>query len=288
MSTRVPVAVVMIALNEAAHMESVLENVVPWAQEVFLVDSHSTDSTVDIALKHGVYVIQRKFTGFGDQWNFAMQALPIHAPWTMKLDPDERLTDELKRAIDEAIRTDNADALSISRRLWFMGRPLPVRQELLRIWRTGTCKFSDVLVNEQPLVDGRIQSVRAELEHYDSPDLHHWYEKQNRYTTAEALSSFRGLSLSAEPRLLGTRLERRMWIKRYFHRLPFVFFSLYLYHYLILGAWKAGRVGHIWAHLRVEVYRAWVYKLREMQITGHEIVLPPPQEGTPDSRVPQF
>ena len=50
---------------------------------------------MDIALRHGVYVVQRKFDGFGDQWNFALQ-LPIAAPWTMKLDPDERLTDELK------------------------------------------------------------------------------------------------------------------------------------------------------------------------------------------------
>ena len=189
-------------------MEGVLENVVPWAQEVFLVDSYSTDATVDIALKHGVYVVQRKFTGFGDQWNFAMQALPIRAPWTMKLDPDERLTNNLKRGICEAIREDDADGLSVRRRLWFMGRRMPVRQELLRVWRTGTCQFSDVLVNEQPLVNGRIRVVAAELEHYDSPNLHHWYEKQNRYTTTEALASFRRSSLSAEPRLLGTSLEQ--------------------------------------------------------------------------------
>src|SRR5258706_3803598 len=99
----VPIAVVMIALNEAHHMDAVLQNIVPWAQQVFLVDSYSSDGTVDIALKYGVHVVQRRFTNFGDQWRFALEQLPIEAPWTMKLDPDERLTDELKNKIGSAI-----------------------------------------------------------------------------------------------------------------------------------------------------------------------------------------
>lgn len=283
-----PVAVVMISLNEAAHMEAVLENIIPWAQEVFLVDSYSSDGTVDIALKHGVHVVQRRFKGFGDQWNFAVTALPIQSPWTMKLDPDERVTDKLKRSIEAAIRDNDADGLSVRRRLWFLGRPMPVRQELLRLWRTGTCRFSEVLVNEQPFVAGRIRRASGELEHYDSPDLHHWYEKQNRYTTAEAITSYRGSKLSAKPSLFGTPVERRMWFKRNFFRLPGFFTSLYLYNYFVLGAWRAGRAGHIWARLRVEVYRAWEYKLREMQMTGREAVLPPSHSGTPDPRVRQY
>src|SRR6202163_4732475 len=95
----VPVAVVMISLNEAQNMEGVLQNLKGWAQEIFLVDSYSSDGTVDIALRHGVNVVQRRFRGFGDQWNFALRELPITAPWTMKLDPDERLPDTLKQEI---------------------------------------------------------------------------------------------------------------------------------------------------------------------------------------------
>src|SRR5947207_2172765 len=152
----VPIAIVMIALNEAHNMPAVLDNVCGWAQELFLVDSYSTDETVGMALKNGVRVVQRRFRGFGDQWNFAVNALPITAPWTMKLDPDERLTPELKSAIRAAIERDDFDAMIVHRRLWFMGRSLPIRQKLVRLWRTGTCKFSDVLVNEHPLVNGRV------------------------------------------------------------------------------------------------------------------------------------
>ena len=78
----------------------------------------------------------------------------------------------------------------VRRRLWFMGRPLPVRQKLVRLWRTGTCTFSDVTVNEHPLVTGRIGTVRGDLEHLDSPDLQHWRHKQDRSSTAEAWPLF--------------------------------------------------------------------------------------------------
>lgn len=99
-----PVAVVMISLNEGHNLRAVCENLKGWAQEVFLVDSFSQDETVDIALEYGIHVVQRRFRGFGDQWNFALQELPISAPWTMKLDPDERLSDALKSNLIEAMQ----------------------------------------------------------------------------------------------------------------------------------------------------------------------------------------
>lgn len=270
----VPVAVVMITANEAHNMESVLANVAGWAQEVHLVDSNSTDDTAAIARRHGVQVVQRAFRGFGDQWNFAVTALPIKAPWTMKLDPDERLTPELKSSIRSAIERGDADGLIVRRRLWFMGRPMPIRQDLLRVWRTGRCKFSDVLVNEHPIVSGRLLTVSGDLEHHDSPDLHHWWDKQNRYTTAEALTMFRGLLLAAEPRLFGTKFQRRMWLKANFHRVPFRYTLLFLHALLVQGAWRGGRVSLIWARLRVEVYRMRDNKLIEMQLRGRAYELP--------------
>ena len=282
-----PVAVVMISLNEAHNLEAVLQNLAGWAQEVFLVDSYSADDTIDIALKHGVQVVQRRFRGFGDQWNFALQELPITAPWTMKLDPDERLTDELKASIASMVKRGEQDGIVIKRRLWFMGAVLPVEQPILRVWRTGACRFTDVAVNEHPLVDGRIGNADGYLEHHDSPDLDHWVTKQNRYTTAEAASQFEGRALALPPRLFGSALERRMWLKRHFWKMPGRYLILFLYHLLVLGAWKAGRVGWIWARLRTEVYRLWEYKRYEMDRLGHVPVKIPAHPGAPDVRVKQ-
>ena len=183
-----PLSVILISLNEAHHMEGVLENLSGWAEQVFLIDSFSVDATVDIALAHGVHVVQRRFRDFGDQWNYALDHLPIETPWTMKIDPDERLPDALKAEIEQAIAAGPADGFSFQRRLWFMGKPMPVRQPVVRVWRTGKCRFSDVIVNEHPIVEGTVTELTAEMEHHDSPNLHHWFDKQNKYITAEALA----------------------------------------------------------------------------------------------------
>ncbi|WP_255419484.1 glycosyltransferase family 2 protein [Limnohabitans sp. WS1] len=275
----------MISLNEAHNMDAVLQNLAGWAQQVFLVDSCSSDDTVSTALRHGVHVVQRRFKGFGDQWNFALNELPITAPWTMKLDPDERLTDELKASIQSLVASGDQDGIIIKRRLWFMGSVLPVQQPILRVWRTGTCRFTDVAVNEHPLVKGRIGHAKGILEHHDSPDLDHWLTKQNRYTTAEAISQFEGRALALPPRFFGTALERRMWFKCNFWKVPGRYLILFLYHLLVVGAWRAGRVGWVWARLRTEVYRMWEYKRFEMDCLGHVPAKIPANPGLPDPRV---
>jgi hypothetical protein len=277
----------MISLNEAHNLEAVLQNLSGWAQEVFLVDSFSADDTIDIALKHGVQVVQRRFRGFGDQWNFALRELPITAAWTMKLDPDERLTDELKREIEAATRSQAFSAYRLPIRLYFMGAKLSSVLKLTRLWRTGSVRFSDVKANEHAHCDGLEGELSAEIMHLDSPDLDHWLTKQNRYTTAEAASQFEGRALALPPRLFGTALERRMWLKRHFWRIPGRYLILFLYHLLVLGAWKVGRVGWIWARLRTEVYRLWEYKRFEMERLGRVPVKIPAHPGAPDVRVRQ-
>ena len=206
----------------------------------------------------------------------------------MKLDPDERLTDELKRSIEATTRAGAADGISVTRRLWFMGRPLPVSHALLRIWKTGKCRFSDVLVNEHPIVEGEQTLVSGELEHHDSPHLHHWYEKQNAYSTAEAMGTFRQDSLSDEPNLFGTSFQRRMWLKQNYRHIPFRYTLIFLYCLLVLGAWKAGRVGVIWARLRSDVYRMRDYKLTEMKLKGKALQPGKSKAGEADARVEQF
>lgn len=285
---RAPVAVVMISLNEAHNMAPVLENLDGWAQEVFLVDSFSRDNTVDIALEHGVHVVQRRFRGFGDQWNFALRELPIKAPYTMKLDPDERLSENLKNEIVGAIERGGWSGLKVVRRWWFMGRPLPIRESILRVWRTGLCRFSDVAVNEHPIVEGKVDCVSGELEHFDSPDLDHWFEKQNRYSTAEAISgSVTGMT-TAKPRLFGSTFERRMWLKRALRHIPMHHHILFFYYYLWKGTWKSGRVGYISARLWSDVWRIRAYKRYEIELTGRRPIKRIYGPGEADARVPQY
>jgi hypothetical protein len=147
-----------------------------------------------------------------------------------------------------------------------------------------------VLVNEHPLVDGAtIGHLKGDLEHYDSPSLEHWLDKQNRYSSAEARSIVSGARLSDEQKLFGTSLERRMWLKKNFKHFPLRFRALFWAHYLGQGAWRGGREGLIWARLRVDVQRMIEYKVIELRRNGPE-PLPAPVRpaGVPDPCVPQY
>ena len=98
-----------ITLNEEHHIGAAIDNVKDIAEAVYVVDSGSTDRTVSIAEEKGAKVVYHAFEGFGAQWNFAL-GLPIKSDWTMKMDPDERLTDALKDELREALKTDRTAA----------------------------------------------------------------------------------------------------------------------------------------------------------------------------------
>lgn len=284
-----PIAVVMISLNEGHNMRDVLENLKGFASEVHLVDSYSHDDTIDIALEFGINIVQHKFENFGAQWNFALENLPIKTPWTMKLDPDERISDLMKDKIREVIKQGAVDGFYCTLQLWFMGRMLPAKQNLLRIWKTGKCTFSDVIVNEHAIIEGQTGLINgAVVEHHDSPHLHHWMEKQNHYTTAEALAAFHQTDLADQPKLFGNSLQRRMWLKHYFSKMPFRYWIMFLYCYLYMGAWRAGHVGYIWSHLRATVYKMIDYKLYELRLMGKPYTPKRTSLGKPDERIQQY
>lgn len=258
--------VIMLTLNEDYHLADAIENVEDIAEQIFIVDSLSSDTTVDIALEKGVHIVQRRFTNFGDQWNFALDNCPFQTEWTLKLDPDERLTEELKNDIRNVIDSKSSlDAYEFKRRLWFMGKPLHVYSNVLRLWKTGTCRFSEVLVNEHPIIEGKLGFLKGKMEHLDSKNLHHWHEKQNKYTTMEAITLYENRSLAANPNLFGNPLERRMFFKKLFFKLPFKYTFFFIYHLFIDGAWKDGIIGWNWSLLRNHVHKMIELKYIEMK-----------------------
>lgn len=283
---KLPVSVVVLTLNEEFHLPNFLGHLSERVEEVFVVDSLSTDRSVSIALKHGARVVQRPFTNFGNQWNFALKYLPIASPWTIKLDPDERISDELFESIAAAIsEPGRCSGFRFMRRLWFFGRPLHVHAPVDRVWKTGSCRFSDVIVNEHPLIDGEVRTLRGLLEHHDSADFHAWIDKQNRYSTMEAISMVKDTTLSVEPRLIGNSLERRMFLKKYFFKLPFRYQLQFLHEYLCRKSFLDGRAGLEWSRLRVQIRRWREIKAVEMRMTGRIPDVPKAPRGDYDSRI---
>ena len=281
-----PITVLMITLNEEHYLKTLLPQLKKTFSQIIILDSYSKDKTIDIALSNKVDVFQRKFKSFGDQWNYALNNLDIKNKWTLKLDPDERISENLMKNIRIAIKKDKYQGFSFERRLWFMESPLPIKQEVLRLWRTNYCKFLNLTVNEQPVVQGKTKKIAGILEHLDSPNLEHWIEKQNRYTSLEAINLLNS-EYKKNSNLFGNSYQRRIWIKRYFWRIPFRYEILYFYFLLLQGAFIGGRSGLIWCKLRIETLRLIEYKFIELKKRNLKDIKNSFNTGDPDSRVEQ-
>lgn len=261
--------IIFITKNEAYHICAAIENVRDIAAEIFVVDSGSTDGTIELARERGAKVLHHDFEGFGRQWNWALDNCPITSSWTMKMDPDERLSKDLKEEIVSAVSADDPQAVgySFDRVLWFMGRRLDgVKCVEERIWRTGRCRFTDISVNEHPVIDGKWIKLKGLMEHLDSCNLTDWFDKQNDYTLKEAQQRVDGEKLPVKPKLFGNRLERRMLAKWLFRRLPMKYFIENMYYFIWRGAWKSGAHGWCWVKCREIVSRMCEYKYKEMMV----------------------
>ena len=110
---KVPVAVIIITYNEEINLPFALKSVCNWASQVFVVDSFSTDKTVEISTKLGAEVYKHTFEGYTEQRNWALKNLPIKTEWVLFLDADEYLSEplkeEIKRILDELVNEGYAE-----------------------------------------------------------------------------------------------------------------------------------------------------------------------------------
>ena len=276
------ITVVAITLNEEHNLKTFIENIEDFADDIVILDSFSRDKTVDIAINKNIKIYQRKFRNYGDQWNAAINLLPIYSKWVMKLDPDERLENDTKYMIRKVINHEDCDGIKFDRRLWFFGNKLNITQEVTRVWRHGKCTFTNVEVNELPIIDGKIIKIKEEIQHLDSPNIHHWNEKQNRYTTSEANQLYNLIKSKNNKRTL------RFYFIKLFIFIPFRYQLLFLYFYFFKMSFLSGRAGWLWSKLRTDVYNMIEIKYRYLlkgSKLSQKITLGP---GLPDQRCEQL
>ena len=187
------VSVVIITRNEEANLPRCLDSVV-WADEIVVVDSGSTDRTVEIARKHGAKVITPQWRGFGP----SKQEGVNHAigPWVLSIDADEEVTPQLRDELRTKLENPGRfTGFYLPRRTQFLGRwiyhcgwyPDPV----LRLFRKDSGNFNDAPVHEQAVVQGEVGRLKNDLLHYSYPTLESYFQKFNRYTTMAAEAAYR-------------------------------------------------------------------------------------------------
>ena len=171
--------------NEEHNIEAVIESV-SFADEILIVDSYSTDKTVELAKKHNVRIIQREYGNSASQKNWAIPQATYE--WILLLDADERVTPKLKAEVLSVLDKDgDTDAYWIYRQNYFMGRKLNYSgwqgDKVIRLFRKSKSKYEEKHVHAEVIVDGKVGSLKNKLEHYTYKNLEHLLFKADRYTT---------------------------------------------------------------------------------------------------------
>lgn len=187
-------SVIVIVKNEAAVIRRCL-NSISWVDEIIVLDSGSTDDTVAICRKHTPHVHQTDWPGFGPQKNRALER--ASGDWVLSLDADEWVTPELRDEILKAIsRPDEATAFRVPRLSSFCGRFMRHSgwwpDYVVRLFRRGTARFSDDVVHEHVIADGKTGTLRSPIMHETFVDLDELLAKMNNYSSLAAQEMHRG------------------------------------------------------------------------------------------------
>ncbi|MBU3538709.1 glycosyltransferase family 2 protein [Polynucleobacter sp. UK-Gri1-W3] len=187
-------SVILITRNEEANLDDCLTSLEGIAQQIVVVDTNSSDRTLEIAKKHGASISQpADWPGFGPQKNRALDLAT--SEWVLSLDADERLTPALKSEILTAIHhSAHVNCFAIPRLSWYCGRFIRHSgwspDYVDRLFKRGTARFSDDLVHERLIPNGQVARLENPMLHYSFMNYSQVLQKLDRYSTASAEQAF--------------------------------------------------------------------------------------------------
>jgi len=187
-------SVILITRNEEANLDDCLASLEGIAQQIVVVDTASSDRTLEIAQNYGAKIASpTDWPGFGPQKNRALNLAT--GEWVLSLDADERLTPALRTEILTAIaHSAQVDCFAIPRLSWYCGRFIRHSgwspDYVDRLFKRGTARFSDDLVHERLIPQGQVAKLKSSMLHYSFINKLQVKEKMERYSTASAKQAF--------------------------------------------------------------------------------------------------
>ena len=286
-----PVSVIVPVRNEARNLPRCLESLAG-VGEIYVIDSQSTDETVEIAQSRGAKVVQFHYAGgWPKKRQWAMDTLPLIYDWILLLDADEVLTPKLVEEIRRAVQDPGVNGYSIRLQMYFLGRVLrhcDASFWKLSLFRKGRGRFecrlkdqdasmADMEIHEHVVVDGPTAELRSALVHHNVDSLSRYILKHNEYSNWEARVLLkadgdpedRSEEMSAD--LFGTQAQRRRWLKRNLYRLPGSPVLLFLYRYVFRLGFLDGVPGLIYCTFQaVQMFhsKAKIYELEHTLKAG--------------------
>lgn len=269
------ITAIILTYNEELHIARCIERVQPLAQRVVIVDSYSSDRTVEIARGLGAEVVQHEFVNQATQMQWALDSLKIDSDWTIRLDADEylepALIEELAGRLD-ALAPD-VTGVVLRRKLVFRGRWIrwgsyyPVY--LLRVWRSGLARVEQRWMDEHmALLHGHtVTFTDGDFVDENLQTIGSWTEKHNRYASRHMVD-FVGRSVGlvpSEPWPTERRARSKRWLReRFYGGAPLYLRSVayYIYRYIFRLGFLDGRPGFVWHFL----HGFWFYVLIDAKI----------------------
>ena len=177
-------SVTIITLNEEQNIRDALESV-KWADEIVVVDSGSADRTVEICKEYTDRVFYNQWPGHIAQKNLAIDKAAHQ--WILSIDADERVTPELAAEIKEVLKGPKADAYSVPRHVFYLGRWInhsgwyPDRK--IRLFRSDKGRWGGIDPHDTVIVNGEVNCLKGDLIHYSFRDIAHHINTMNSFTT---------------------------------------------------------------------------------------------------------
>lgn len=286
-----PVSVVILTVNEEVNLPQCLKSLAGLDCEIFILDSGSTDRTVEIARSFGANVVSHPFENYGAQRNWALENLNLRTPWVLHLDADERLSPKLRDSISRALADpQDHQGFLVGKSVIFMGREIRhgglFPSYHLRLFRVGKGRCEDRLYDQHFMVEGKVGRLRGELFDVIASDLGSWIARHNRWSdleVREVLNHSGRRGATVEPRLEGTPIERRRWLRNsFYYRMPLFLraFLYFIWRYFIRLGFLDGREGLIFHFLHGCWYRFVVdAKLYEATMKALQNPRPQPQSA---------
>ena len=266
------ISVLRLTKNEEENLPSCLASV-NWSDDVHVLDSHSTDGTVEIARSAGAHVHYRAFDNFAAQQNWALRSIPFRHPWVFYLDADERVTPSLKESMLHAAAAPGPHvAFRMQRRDFFMDtwlKHVQLSPYFLRLFRPGKMKY-ERLGHPVSVPDGPVGQVQGYLDHFPfSKGIAKWIDKHNFYSTQEAqqilLNRHSGAECSLKKALFARDFhERRRHQKEIFYRIPARPLFKFAMTYVGRRGFLDGRAGLAYSLLQAFYEYMIVIKTEEM------------------------
>ena len=260
--TKVPICLFVPVKNEEANLDRCLQSI-SWVDEIFVVDSQSTDRTTKIALEHGAKVVQFEYKGgWPKKKNWALENLPFSHEWVLILDADECLPPEAEDEIRMIVSNPNEkhSGYWINRRYFFLGKPLKhayFPNWNLRLFKHKLGRYEKITdlntdsgdneIHEHVVVKGTTGRLNSIMDHYAFPTIDSFVEKHNRYSNWEAVVE--SSSTDDDSALQHDAVKGKRRLRRIFRKLPFRPTLRFLYVYFwqkgILDGWE----GYVFAKL---------------------------------------